>query len=87
MRFDWSLNVGTILTILTLIVTAFSVVQAVKNRLQLFEAALQSHSESLKKHDMLFGTYETRIFDLVGSLQRLIGRFETLEHSASKGKQ
>lgn len=83
MHFDATVTLGTVIQIIALACTAYAVVLAVKNRIEILESTLKQHAEALKSHDTVLGTYEARLFEIVGGLQRLIGRFETLERFES----
>ena len=86
MRFDWTLTLGAVIQIATIIVATAAVINAVTNRIELLRATLQTHADALKKHDTALSLYESRVFELVSDLQRLIGRFEVLEHQQSLRK-
>lgn len=74
--FDNTITLGAILQTVTLIGVAFAAFYALKNRIEVFHTVLQEHAQALHKHDAVLSVYETRIFELVGGLQRLVGRIE-----------
>ncbi len=49
-------------------------------RLKAVQAILEQHASALNKHDTTLALYDSRILELVGDLQRLIGRFEVINH-------
>lgn len=75
-RMDWTINIGTVLQILSMCGCVVVVVVSVSNRLKAFETTLKQHGDALQKHDTTLSVYETRILDIVSNLQRLIGRME-----------
>ncbi len=79
MHFDNTITLGAVMQLVGMAVLAIAAYHAVNNKIELFKAILEDHAEALKKHDATLGIYETRIFDLVGGLQRLIGRFESAQ--------
>lgn len=85
--FDWTVSFGTVLMTVTLMLTiltaTWTLIYSVKSRLEVFQTTLVEHAEALHKHDKVLGLYETRIFELVGGLQRLIGRFEAEDRRTS----
>ncbi len=88
MHWDWTVNIGTVVQMLVLGGAILAGFASVKNELQSTKAVLRSHAQALEKHDAILGIYETRLFELVGGLQRLLGRIEGLEHmplTRSKG--
>lgn len=74
--FDNTITLGAVLQIVTLLGVALAAFYAVKNRIEVFQTILQEHGQALHKHDAVLQIYETRIFELVGGLQRLVGRIE-----------
>ena len=84
MHFDPTISLGNMLSAVGMVaglaVIAWRVLKTLDNRLQIFQDTLQSHAEALKAHDMILSTYEIRLFDLVGVVQRLVGRLEGLDH-------
>jgi hypothetical protein len=82
--FDASISLGNILSAATIVggiaISASRVLASVDKRLDLFSQTLEEHAKALQKHDAAIALYEERVFDLVGTLQRLVGRFESTDH-------
>jgi ParB-like chromosome segregation protein Spo0J len=83
MRFDWTISFGNVLSAVGMVAglwaVAWKTITALDKRLEIFQTTLQVHSSALQKHDVILGTYEVRLFDLVQTVQRLLGRLEASE--------
>ena len=72
MHISGDINLGSILTIITLIGIAISM----GSKLGRFEETLKHHAETMSDHAARLASQESRMGDLVASVQRLIGRME-----------
>lgn len=84
LNFDWTVTFGTTLQILTMVLLAVAVFNALAARVTVFENTLKNHAESLKAHADRLDRHETRIIELIGSLQRIIGRSELHIHDRDR---
>lgn len=87
MTFDWSITLGAVLQIVTMVASVFALALALKARLDSLEDVLKTHAAALEKHDNVLTLYESRFFTMVADVQKLIGKFEVLasrEWSSSK---
>lgn len=76
MHLTGDVSLGTILTIVTLIAIAVNL----GRRIGAFEGTLKYHATTMSEHSTRLTMQETRIIDLVASVQRLIGRMEVTAH-------
>ncbi len=72
MHITGDINLGSILTIVTLIGIAI----AMGSQLGKFELTLKHHADTMSDHAARLVSQETRIGELVASVQRLMGRME-----------
>lgn len=72
MHISGDINLGSILTIITLIGIAISM----GSKLGRFEETLKHHAATMADHAARLTSQESRMGDLVSSVQRLIGRME-----------
>ena len=92
MHFDWTITFGNLVSVIGMVAglwaVAWKTILAIDKRLESFQSTLQIHASSLQKHDSMLGTYEVRLFDLVGTVQRLLGRLEISEerHERNRSK-
>ena len=77
MTVDWSISFSAILQMLTMVGCVVALIVSVSNKLQRFETVLKQHAETLNKHERTLGLYETRILEIVGNIQRVIGQLDT----------
>lgn len=78
--FDWTITLGGVLQILTMVLLAVAVFNALAARITIFENTLKNHADSLKAHADRLDRHEARIIELIGTLQRVIGRSELSLH-------
>lgn len=81
MHFDWTLNIGNIVTLLGVVTTGwvavFKIYSAIDKRLSHFEQMLQGHAETLVKHASKMDRQDDLFIRLLSDVQRLMGRFES----------
>ena len=87
MRFDWTITLGTIIQLVTMIPLAIGFFIALMSRLNSVQAMLKTHTEALSKHDSILQIYEGRIFTMVADIQKLIGKFEILAMNSFQSKE
>lgn len=76
MTFDWTVTLGNVLQLVTMIGLAIAGYYAISARMAVFESMLAGHADTLKQHAQRLDLYEARIVEVIGDLQRLIGRME-----------
>lgn len=79
LQFDWTLHFGDVLQVLVIIGTAFWAYHGIVLKLALLTRTIEDHGETLHEHADRLQRYEASLFKLVGDLQRMIGRMETLD--------
>jgi len=82
MIFDWTINVGNVIAIVSLIVSlwggALMAYHRIDKRLERFELKLVYHADTIGAHTTRFITNENRLIELAGDMQRVIGRIEMM---------
>lgn len=78
MRFDWTLTFGTVLQIVSMVLLAVAVFNAVSARLSIFENTLKDHAASLARHADRLDRYDSLLLKVVGDLQRVVGQSDIL---------
>lgn len=80
MTFDWSFNVGQLVTAVAFLLGAYGAVMRIYHlldkRLGNLEMRLETHASTLGDHGKRMGRYEESLFSIVGDLQRVVGRVE-----------
>lgn len=84
LHFDWTISLGNIAQMVTVLVVSTAVWIAFKTRVELIlkqqAELIASLRENFDKHeerdDTLFREMQSKITDLVGGVQRLIGQYE-----------
>jgi hypothetical protein len=78
LTYSGDITLGSILTIVTLV----SIAITLGRRLGSFETTLKQHADTMVQHSARLTNQESRVIDLVASVQRLIGQMEvrTWEH-------
>lgn len=76
MHFNPELNVGSVLTILTMVFLAVAGYYALGAKIETFRSMLQAHADALMRLADRLDKHDERIIDIVAGLQRLIGRSE-----------
>lgn len=69
MKVDPSIDMGTILTILTMLGSAVAIIVGVRVELRNLKGAVEKFAVRMEQ-------YENRLFELTGQVQRLIGQME-----------
>ena len=74
---------------ISVIVTLLGIAIAFGMRVGRVEATLMTHAQHLVSHGLRLDGYEARLIDVVGHVQRIVGRIETvqtrMERSAGRG--
>lgn len=73
MQFDPTISMGTVIQIAAMIALGIAGWYAFKAKIEVFENTLREHAKSMTGHASRLDTHETRILELVGNVQRLIG--------------
>ena len=76
MRWDGTITLGSLLQMITMVGLVFAAWSAIRVRLEAFGKILEMHAKSLEAHAQRLDRHEDRILDLVGELQRVVGRTE-----------
>lgn len=72
----WQITLGDMVQLAGIAVTVVSAYYAIKSQLNAFKTTLDAHAATLATHSARMDRYESRILDLVASLQRLVGQSE-----------
>ena len=80
MRFDWTISLGSILTIVGFFFSLWwsltRLWTRMDRRVSVFETVLAKHAETLLSHATKMERQDSLLIQLVGDVQRLIGRIE-----------
>lgn len=81
MQFDWTISVGNVITaivfFLTVVAAAWKMYNALVRRVALFEELLKEHTSTLMRHASRMEKQDDLLREIIGDVQRLIGRMET----------
>lgn len=87
-EFSWEVNFGQIITIVSLVASAYAatirVYHLLDKRVARLEDTLISHAQTLTMHGERMERYEASLFKVVADLQRVIGRMEAHQDERSK---
>lgn len=70
----WQVTLGDLAQTLGIAAVIISAYFALKGQLNSFKQTLETHADTLTAHSARMDLYESRILDLVASLQRLMGQ-------------
>lgn len=78
LKYDDIISLGDVLQILTWLGLAVGAYYSVRTQLALFRQVLEHHSATLVEHAKRLDRYEESIVRVIGELQRLVGRVESM---------
>lgn len=76
LTFDWSINLGSVLTALSFLVGIWLASLTLTRRLTTFEGTVTIHTDALAQHVRWMEKQDNLLLQLVGDVQRLIGRLD-----------
>lgn len=81
LTFNWEINIGQVLSVVIFLLGvwggAIRLYHLLDKRMDRFELTLGEHARTLVEHSGRMTNYERDMVDVVGDLQRTIGRVET----------
>lgn len=75
MHVDYTINIGTIIQTIIVVVSVIAGYFAIKNKLTTLELLLGMHANDIVKHSTKMAEYEKDLRDLVGTMQRISAEF------------
>lgn len=75
MHVDWTINIGTIIQTLIVVVSVIGGYFAIRNKLTTLELLLGIHASDITKHSDKMAEYEKDLRELVGTMQRISAEF------------
>ncbi len=77
-QFDWTISFGMVINVLVFIFTAFGLYHAGMSRFRHHEDSIHRLTNNIGEHNDRMDRYDERMLEIVGDLQRIIGRVEMM---------